>query len=253
MALAQAAALKFKRDGPLASKKVSPKKPQSKAERRAETTEQMLDAAEMLFSRRGFHGVALKDVAAEIGVHHTLVNYYFNDKQKLFDEVFARRAREANRVRMEALDTYEKEVGDNVTVEGALRAFLDTNLELYEGGPGWRHAGTMAALVASTPEWGADMFDKWFDPVVLRLTGLLERAMPDCSRTEIFWGFHFVSGALMLTLARTGRIDKLSEGLCKADDFDAIKARLARFMAAGFREICQCPPDAETAAAASRV
>lgn len=253
MALAQAAASKFKRDGPLASKKVSPKKPQSKAERRAETTEQMLDAAEMLFSRRGFHGVALKDVAAEIGVHHTLVNYYFNDKQKLFDEVFARRAREANRVRMEALDTYEKEVGDNVTVEGALRAFLDTNLELYEGGPGWRHAGTMAALVASTPEWGAEMFDKWFDPVVLRLTGLLERAMPDCSRTEIFWGFHFVSGALMLTLARTGRIDKLSEGLCKADDFDAIKARLARFMAAGFREICQCPPDAETAAAASRV
>lgn len=222
----------------MASRKVTGSKKQSKAERRAETTEQMLDAAEALFSRRGFHGVALKDVAAEIGVHHTLVNYYFTDKQTLFDEVFARRAREANRVRMEALDTYEAKAGDDVTVEGALRAFLDTNLELYEGGPGWRNAGTMAALVASTPEWGAEMFDKWFDPVVLRLTGLLERAMPECSRAEIFWGYHFVSGALMLTLARTGRIDKLSDGLCKSDDFPAIKDRLARFMAAGFREIC---------------
>jgi hypothetical protein len=96
----------------------------------------------------------------------------------------------------------------------------------------------MAALVASTPEWGAEMFDKWFDPVVLRLTELLERAMPDCDRAEIFWGFHFVSGALMLTLARTGRNDKLSDGLCKSDDFAAVKDRLARFMAAGFREIC---------------
>jgi hypothetical protein len=28
----------------------------------------------------------------------------------------------------------------------------------------------------------------------------------------VFWGYHFVSGALMLTLARTGRIDKLSAG-----------------------------------------
>ena len=218
------------------------KKVQTKAERRAETTEQLLDAAERLFSQRGFHGVALKDVASEVGVHHTLVNYYFDDKQKLFDEVFARRAVEANRVRLEALDRYEEEVRGKITVEGALRAFLDTNLDLYgEGGPQWRDAGTLAALVASTPDWGAEMFDKWFDPVVLRLTGLLEKAMPECDRTEIFWGFHFVSGALMLTLARTGRIDKLSGGLCHSDDFDAVKQRLASFMAAGFRELCQNP------------
>ena len=218
------------------------KKVQTKAERRAETTEQLLDAAERLFSQRGFHGVALKDVASEVGVHHTLVNYYFDDKQKLFDEVFARRAVEANRVRLEALDRYEEEVGENITVEGALRAFLDTNLDLYgDGGPQWRDAGTLAALVASTPDWGADMFDKWFDPVVLRLTGLLEKAMPECDRTEIFWGFHFVSGALMLTLARTGRIDKLSGGLCHSNDFEAVKQRLASFMAAGFSELCKEP------------
>ena len=38
----------------------------------------------------------------------------------------------------------------------------------------------------------------------------------------------------MLTLARTGRIDTLSAGRCKSDDFDAVKARMASFMAAGF-------------------
>jgi hypothetical protein len=43
----------------------------------------------------------------------------------------------------------------------------------------------------------------------------------------------------MLTLARTGRIDKLSGDLCRSDDFGAIKERMARFMAAGFIEICQ--------------
>ena len=36
------------------------------------------------------------------------------------------------------------------------------------------------------------------------------------------------------SLARTGRIDKLSGGVCKSDDFAAVKERLATFMAGGF-------------------
>ncbi len=57
------------------------------------------------------------------------------------------------------------------------------------------------------------MMDEHFDPVVLRLIGLLKKALPDCAEQDIFWGYHFVTGALMLTLAQTGRIDKLS-GAC---------------------------------------
>ncbi len=62
--------------------------------------------------------------------------------------------------------------------------------------------------MANTPEWGAAMMDSHFDPVVLRLIGLLKKALPDCAEEDIFWGYHFVTGALMLTLARTGRIDR---------------------------------------------
>src|SRR5271165_4076190 len=64
----------------------------TKAKRRADMMEQMLDAAEDLFSKHGLYGVTLQDVAKRIRVHHTLVNYYFKDKKKLFDTVFARRA-----------------------------------------------------------------------------------------------------------------------------------------------------------------
>jgi len=49
--------------------------------------------------------------------------------------------------------------------------------------------------------------DEHFDPVVLRLIDLLKKALPDCAEEDIFWGYHFVTGALMNTLARTGRID----------------------------------------------
>lgn len=210
-----------------------------KADQRAETMEQIFDAAEELFSKHGLHGVTLKDVAKQVGVHHTLLNYYFTDKKALFDAVFSRRAGVTSERRMKALDDYEAQVGDTPSVEGALRAFLDTDLDTYiEGGEGWKNYAKLGAQVANTPEWGADLMDEHFDPVVLRLIALLKKAMPECPEDRIFWGYHFVTGALMLTLARTGRIDKLSGGLCHSDDFAAVKEVMATFMAAGFRSIC---------------
>ena len=223
-----------------AAKKAAPKeKRPTKAQQRAEMTEQILDAAELLFSQHGLYGVTLKDVASRVGVHHTLLNYYFNDKKTLFDAVMARRAAVTSSRRMQALDDYEAASGGRPTVEGALHAFLDTDLDLYiQGGENWKNYGALSALASTTP-YGAELMDQHFDPVVLRLIELLKKALPDCAEEDIFWGYHFVTGALMLTLARTGRIDRLSGGLCRSDDYDAVKARMASFMAAGFRSICK--------------
>ncbi|MCL6683175.1 TetR/AcrR family transcriptional regulator [Sphingomonas alba] len=210
-----------------------------KARQRAEMTEQILNAAEYLFSKHGLYGVTLKDVAKLVGVHHTLLNYYFSDKRALFDAVFARRAVVTIDRRMKAMEEYERSCGGKLTVEGALHAFLDTDLDTYiSGGEGWKNYASLTAQVANTPEWGADMMDNHFDPVVLRLIDLLKKAVPEAEPKDIFWAYHFVTGALMLTLARTGRIDKLSGGLCHSDDFQAVKERMTTFMAAGIRAIC---------------
>jgi AcrR family transcriptional regulator len=208
----------------------------SKAEQRAETIEQILDAAEYLFSKNGLHGVTLRDVAQRVGVHTTLLHYYFEDKQRLFEAVFARRAGVSSGRRMEAMERYEAEAGDHPTVEGALHAFLDTDLDLYDQGESWMNYAAFCARVSNTPE-GAALMDVHFDPVVLKLVSILKRALPDYSDEDIFWGYHFVTGALMNTLGRTGRIDRLSGGLCHSDDFQAVKQRIARFMAAGFMSL----------------
>jgi len=216
------------------------RRPATKVQQREEKMEQILDAAEYLFSKHGLYGVTLKDVAKRVGAHHTLLNYYFRDKKKLFDAVCARRAVITSTLRMKALDEYDAATRGKPTVEGALRAFLDTDLDLYiQGGEGWRNYGALGAQVANTPEWGAEIMHAQFDPVVLRLIDLLKKALPDRDEQDIFWGYHFVTGALMLTLARTGRIDMLSGGICKSEDFEAVKERMATFMASGFHAICQ--------------
>jgi len=215
-------------------KKPSKKTPRTKAEQRAETLEQILDAAEYLFSKHGLYGVTLRDVALKVGVHTSLMHYYFEDKFELFTQVFARRARVTSDRRMKALDQYEKDCGGKPTVTGALHAFLDTDFDLYtSGGDGWRNYGAFGSQLSNTPE-GAAMFDQHFDPVVLRLIGLLRKALPDVPAEDIFWGYHFVTGSFMHSLSRSGRLDRLSNGLCRSDDLPAVKARMADFMAAGF-------------------
>ncbi len=206
----------------------------TKAEQRAETLEQILDAAELLFSKNGLHGVTLGDVAAAVGVQRTLMHYYFADKLSLFEAVFARRAAITAGRRIEALDRYAAEAGDSPTVAGALHAFLDTDLDLYiQGGELWMNWATFCARVSNTPE-GAVLMDEHFDPVVLKLVALLKKALPEKSEAAIFWGYNFVTGALINVLARSGRIDRLSGGLCHSDDFEAVKKQIADFMAAGF-------------------
>src|ERR1700761_4886236 len=108
-------------------KPAAKKSPRTKAEQRAETLEQILDAAELLFSKHGLYGVTLRDVAQRVGVHTSLMHYYFDDKFALFKEVFVRRARVTAERRMKALDQYEKEANGKPTVSGALHVFLDTD------------------------------------------------------------------------------------------------------------------------------
>ncbi len=214
------------------------RKPLTRAEQRAETLERLLDAAEYLFSKHGLNGVTLGDVAQKVGVHTTLMHYYFTDKRRLFEAVFARRAGTSSSRRLDALNRYERECGGSPTVEGALRAFLDTDLDLYiSGGEGWRNAAAFASQVSNSAE-GAAMMDLHFDPLVLKLIGILRKALPDCSEADIFWGYDFMSGAFMHVLGRTGRIDRLSNGVCESEDYAAVKERLATFMAAGFIALC---------------
>jgi len=219
------------------AKAARPKQRRTKAEQRADTVEQILNGAEELFGLRGPYGVTLKDVAQKVGVPTSLLHYYFADKDTLFDAVFARRAAITRELRMAALDRYEQECGGKPTVEGVLRVFLDTDLNLYSGNEGWRNFAALGAQASVARDWGTKLFDHHFDGVVLKLIGILRRALPECSEEDLFWCYQFTSGALCITLAQTGRIDTLSGGLCDSEDFDAAKQRMASFIAGGFIEV----------------
>ena len=71
-----------------------------------------------------------------------------------------------------------------------------------------------------------------------RLIDLLKEALPGARDEDLYWAYHNLSGALTLTLGETGRLDRLSEGLCRSGDLKTAYATMTRFAAAGFRAVC---------------
>src|SRR5438105_2640570 len=130
----------------------------------------ILDAAEQLFAEFGYHGVTLKDVAARVGVSSTLIHYHFKGKESIFEAVWARRAPLSARNRLEAMRRYAEEVGDKVTVEGALRAWIDTDLNAQMEDPEqWAAFGKVAAQANSAAGCGTEKITKTCNPVVMVL------------------------------------------------------------------------------------
>jgi AcrR family transcriptional regulator len=206
---------------------------------REASIERILDAAEELFAEFGYHGFTLKDVAARVGVSSTLIHYHFSGKESIFEAVWARKVPDSTQNRLEAIRRYGEEAGDAVTVEGALNAWIDPDLELHlENKDYWAGIGKISAQANSAAGWGAVKMTNYFNPVGLALIDLLKKAMPGCDEATIFWGFHFLSGAMTHNMARTGRLDELSHGLASSDDFASIRKHMVTFMAAGFKAIC---------------
>ena len=203
------------------------------------TADRILDAAEDLFSKRGYDGVTVREVAALANVDPALTHYYFATKQGLFDAVLERRAELVFSERMQAFDVFESVTSDKVTVEGAVAAFVMPLLERARNGDeGWKNYFRLIALVNNDASHVAQSIMSYFDPLVHRLIAGVKRAVPEAHEEELFWCFHFLTGALTLALSRTGRLDRVSGGRCRSDDLASIEPRMIEYCAAGFRSVC---------------
>lgn len=204
------------------------------------TRERILDAAEELFAQRGYEGVSVRKIMRRADADVSLAYYHFKSKRDLFDQVMLRRVEYVNAIRLEALEAVERRhPGDAPTVEEIIAAFTQPILELLANNhEEWKHWFQLVAQINSSSEWGGELMTRYFDPLVRRFIEALRQALPDCDEQDLFWSYHFLSGALTLTLAETGRIDNLSGGTCRSSDMASINTRMPRFMAAGFRTLC---------------
>ena len=203
------------------------------------TRDRILDAAETLFAQDGYAGVSVRQIMSQAGADVSLAYYHFKSKRDLFDQVMLRRAEHLNDIRLKALEAVEERHPDDApTVEEIIGAFTNPLLDLLAADhEEWKHYFRLVAQINNSPEWGGELMTRYFDPLVRRFIGALRKALPDCSDEDLYWSYHFLSGALTLTFAETGRIDNLSGGVCRSSDMASINERMPTFLAAGFRAL----------------
>jgi len=214
--------------------------PHPKVDRRRapETAERILDAAEMLFSWRGFYGVSLREIAAEADVKLALTHYHFGSKENLFGAVIDRRAAE-HAVRIEqALEQAKGVTGARrERREAILRALIATIVDrAMRGGPGWKNYVRLLAFVANHPqeEEYVSPFRTHYDHVIHDFVEALAALHPEMAALDVQWGFFFFQAATTHILVESGMLDRQSGGALLSSDLDALVDRMVPFFAAGF-------------------
>jgi AcrR family transcriptional regulator len=205
--------------------------------RRGDTTRlSILDAAERSFAESGFDGVSLRTITERAGVDLALANYHFGSKENLLHEVIARRVRLVHDDRVKALELARQQAGtQSPSVEAIVAAFLAPMFaRLGNGDAGWRHYASLISQLDVLPKFTA-LASGVLDPTAVHFINALRLAMPQAPEASVYWGYMFMLGTMIQVISATGRIERLSRGLCRSDDVDAALREMVPFVSAGLR------------------
>lgn len=105
-------------------------RPSLREEQRALTRRRLLEAAEMVFARRGYHGASVEEIAREAGATTGALYANFTSKEDLFLELFDHSA--SNDVR-----DYSRAVDESSTPQEKARAGADHWMEILRERPSY--------------------------------------------------------------------------------------------------------------------
>jgi AcrR family transcriptional regulator len=198
----------------------------------ADTKERILDAAEELFADVGYDATYMRDVAKRARLLLGLITYHFGTKEKLFEEVIARRAEELNAKRRQALGLLV-----NPTVEEILEAYQHPYLELMLGGDdGWHSYGRLIAQIGQSDRW-AKLSAKHFSKLGHAVIEQLMKAEPRLSWSQAVHGYVHLVSVMFGVFATSGLLDIFSDGSLHSADITAAYNSMIHFVAGGIRSL----------------
>jgi AcrR family transcriptional regulator len=203
----------------------------------SETKERILDAAEKLFAREGFHCTSLRAITREARVNLAAVNYHFGSKDALLSAVFARRLLPLNEIRRAGIEKVRLEARQRDCAPGLrdiLTAFIEPTLRFREAGPGAQDfVALVGRAIAEPDETVRDVFMHLMEPLFLLLFDTLVESRPDWPRELLFWRLHFSLGAMSHTMCLAGKFRLVPQGVTSATENETLIAMLLDFITAG--------------------
>lgn len=197
------------------------------------TRETILRSAERLFAASGFDGVSIRQIGMEAGVPLALVSYHFKSKLGLYRAVFRAHAQTITDDRIAQLERFKHSNDPRETVRELMLILVEPIIEMGAA-PGGRDFARLIARETNEPlEAERGVLTEFFDPVAKLIIAHLERAYPEVEKGTVHWAYLFAAGALAINHAATGRIERLSGGLCHSEHPSEILDHLIDFATGG--------------------
>jgi AcrR family transcriptional regulator len=232
-----------------------PAPPSTSRDAENETREKLIAAAGTLFALHGYRGVSVRAIAAAAGVNWSLLGYYFRGKEGLLSEVYRRQSEAIKAERSQLLKAAKAE-SQPPQLEKVIEAFVVPALSVVQPQAGGASFSRLCVVLAAENSKLLDRLAKNFNASDGALIDTLCECLPELSRDEVFWRFHYMLGTIYYTATDPYRIKALSKGLCDPANVSENAKRLIPFLAAGFRAPADLPPaalDKKTRTARRRV
>jgi len=184
----------------------------------AATRARIVTAAEIEFADHGFDGVSVRQIALRADVPVALINYHFGSKEGLYRAIFEMRAPMIIDQRVAGLRLADMETDTERKVEMIVKAVLVPNLHMRSTEKNSAYSRILAREVSDPKSHSRKVVAEFFDPIAYKVLEALQRALPDRTVEEINWGYQAMLGVMVYTMADTGRISRLSGGLCDPED-----------------------------------
>jgi AcrR family transcriptional regulator len=146
----------------------------------AKTKDRLLDEAERLFAEKGYEDVSVREIAAASNANLAAINYHFQGKENLYNEVLRRRITPKRDRLLAALDEVENLDSSPDQLEQLFRAFVSVHLEDALRGPGGAQGIRIMSREMSDPRHGAQVIlQELIEPVRGRVFAILATLTPE--------------------------------------------------------------------------
>lgn len=194
--------------------------------------DRILKAAEMAFAGHGYAGTSLREIVKRARVTQALITYYFGTKEALFKEVFLRRGREIATRRLAALEALRSRRTPFSLAE-VVAAYLRPALEMRRTREGRAFIRLQSRMHTEPPRFADRLRREVYDDTVRAYLSAIRKAAPHLSQRTAYWRMVLVIGAYLYAHSDAHRLEKMSRGVCNAEDVDEMLRQITAFVVGG--------------------
>jgi len=207
-----------------------------------DTKTRILNAAEQLFARDGFHNTSMRAITGEAGVNLAAVNYHFGSKEALLQAVFERRLLPLNRERTILLQRVLKDAEQSEeppSVDNIMRAFIEPTLAFLAADPGNRAFITLIGRsMVELDSTIRDCFIQLIESIFQLMFDGLQKALPNMPTETLLLRLQFAMGAMAHTMMMPDRPPLQIAKKIGPINPDDISQGLVQFVCAGLEAPC---------------